>query len=138
MMNAIHVEEIKQIISRQQEAWNRADASGFSQDCDTSVSFTNILGNVYFGRNLFDERHADIFSTIFKGSALNLSILRIHFPNPDVAIVDLDAAVSNYRTLPPGIKVSADGVLRTSLLQVFLRTEQGWRMVVYHNVDLKN
>ncbi len=137
-MNALFVEEIKQIISRQQEAWNRADAAGFSQYCDASVSFTNILGKVYFGRNLFDERHADIFSSIFNGSALNLSIQRIHFPNPDVAIVDLCAAVTNYRALPPGIKVPEDGVLLTSLMQVFIRTESGWRMVAYHNVDIKN
>src|SRR5512139_1505424 len=99
-MNVVYVEEIKKIISCQQESWNRADASGFSQHCDASVSFTNILGKVYFGRNLFDERHAEIFTTIFNGSALNMSIQRIHFPNPDVAIVDLCAAVSNYRTLP--------------------------------------
>ena len=137
-MNAIYVEEIKRIISQQQEAWNRADAADFSQHCDASVSFTTILGKVYFGRNLFDERHAEIFATIFHGSALNMSIQRIHFPNPDVAIVDLNAAVSNYQVLPPGIKAPEDGVLRTSLMQVFIRTESGWRMVAYHNVDIKN
>jgi uncharacterized protein (TIGR02246 family) len=137
-MNALHVEEIKQIISRQQEAWNRADVPAFSQHCDASVSFTNILGKVYFGRNLFDERHSDIFSTLFKGSVLSLSIQRVHFPNPDVAIVDLSSAVSNYQALPPGIKIPPDGVLRTSLMQVFVRTELGWRVVAYHNVDIKN
>jgi uncharacterized protein (TIGR02246 family) len=137
-VNAIYVEEIKQIISRQQEAWNRADAAEFSKYCDASVSFTTILGKVYFGRNLFDERHAEIFATIFHGSALNMSIQRIHFPNPDVAIVDLNAAVSNYQVLPTGITAPTDGVLRTSLMQVFIRTESGWRMVAYHNVDIKN
>jgi uncharacterized protein (TIGR02246 family) len=137
-MKAIYVEEIKQIISRQQDAWNCADVPKFSLDCDESISFTNILGKVYFGRNLFDERHAEILSTLFKGSDLNLSINRIHFPNPDVAIVDLDAAVSNYRSLPPGIKTPQDGVLRTSLMQVFILTESGWRIVAYHNVDIKN
>jgi uncharacterized protein (TIGR02246 family) len=137
-MNALQVEEIKQIISRQQDAWNRSDAPGFSQDCDASISFTNIIGKVYFGKNLFDERHADIFSTIFKGSALSLSIRRIHFPKPDVAIADLSAAVSGYQMLPPGVKSPADGNLRTSLLQVLIRAESGWRMVAYHNVDIKN
>jgi len=137
-MNVIHVEEIKQIISRQQDAWNSSDAVGFSDDCDESISFTNILGKVYFGRNLFDEVHINIFSTIFKGSALSLSIRRIHFPNPEVAIADLSAAVSGYQTLPPGVESPADGVLRTSLLQVFIRAESGWRVVAYHNVDVKN
>lgn len=137
-MNALQVEEIKQIISRQQEAWNIASAPGFTSDCDESISFTNILGKVYFGRNLFNERHSEIFSTIFKGSALNLSVIRIHFPSPDVAIADLSAAVSGYQALPPGVKSPPDGVLRTSLLQVFIRAESGWRMVAYHNVDVKN
>jgi uncharacterized protein (TIGR02246 family) len=137
-MNALFVEEIKQIISRQQDAWNRADVPAFSQVCDASVSFTNILGKVYFGKDLFDERHALIFSTIFKGSALSLAIQRIHFPVPDVAVVDLCSMVTGYQALPPGVKASADGVLCTSLLQVFLHTEEGWRMVAYHNVDIKN
>lgn len=136
-MNAIYAEEIKQIIFQQQEAWNRADVSAFSRVCDASISFTNIIGKVYFGSKLFDERHAEIFATIFKGSALSLSINRIHFPASNIAIVDLGAALSGYQTLPPGVKESSDGVLRTSLLQVFLRTGEGWRMVVYHNVDIK-
>jgi len=136
-MNAIYVEEIKQIISRQQDAWNSADLPNFSLDCDESISFTNILGKVYFGRNLFDELHANIFSTIFKGSALSLSVRRIHFPNPDIAVADLSAAVSDYQALPPGVKSPADGVLRTSLLQVFVREGSAWRIVAYHNVDVK-
>lgn len=137
-MNVVSIEEIKQVVSHQQDAWNRADATEFSRDCDESITFTNILGKVYFGRSLFHERHAEIFSTIFKGSVMSLSIQRIHFPASDVAVVDIGAAVSGYRALPPGIHESTDGVLRTSLLQVFLRTEKGWRMVAYHNVDLKN
>lgn len=137
-MNTVYVEEIKHIVSQQQEAWNRADVAGFSRNCDASISFTNILGKVYFGRNLFDERHEEIFATTFNGSALNLSIQRIHFPNPDVAVVDLNAAVSNYQSLPAGVNPPADGVLRTSLMQVFIRTSSGWRMVAYHNVDIKN
>jgi uncharacterized protein (TIGR02246 family) len=136
-MNSIHIDEIKQILTRQEEAWNRGDAIGFSMDCDDSITFTNILGKVFFGRNLFSERHAEVFSTLFKGSVLSLAIRRIHFPDPDVAVADLGAAVSDYQALPPGVREPPDGVLRTSLLQVFVRNGPAWRVVAYHNVVLK-
>jgi uncharacterized protein (TIGR02246 family) len=137
-MNITSATEIHKILSRQQAAWNRGDARAYSQDCDEGISFTNILGSVYFGRKDFDERHAEIFATVFKGSRLKLTPKRIHSPTPFMAVVDLGTEVTGYQALPPGVKASADGVLRTSLLQVFLHTEEGWRMVAYHNVDIKN
>ena len=137
-MNIKSAAEIHKILSRQQAAWNQGDAKAYSQDCDETISFTNIVGKVFFGRKEFDERHAEIFDTVFKGSTLKLTPKRIHSPQPFITVVDLSAEVTGYQALPPGVKASADGVLRTSLLQVFLYTEEGWRVVAYHNVDMKN
>jgi len=137
-MDIESAKEIHNIVSRQQAAWNRGDPRNFSKDCDEEISFTNILGRVYFSREDFDELHTHIFATIFKGSTLKLKPRRIHFPARTIALVDLSAEVTGFQALPPGVKAPADGVLRTALLQVLLRTEVGWRVVAYHNVDLKN
>jgi uncharacterized protein (TIGR02246 family) len=137
-MDIASAKEIHGIVSRQQAAWNRGDSRDFSMDCDNEISFTNILGKVYFSREDFDELHAQIFKTIFKGSTIKLLLRRIHFPSKTIAVVDLSAEVTGYQALPSGVKAPTDGVLRTSLMQVFIRTESGWRMVAYHNVDIKN
>ncbi len=136
-MNHDHERKIHIIINRQQEAWNRQDPVMFSQDCDREISFTNILGQVFFGKGAFEARHAQIFDTIFKGSRLSMSLRRMHFPAPNLALVDIGVALSSYQGLPPGVSPSPDGVLHTALLQVFILSDDGWRVAAYHNVDLK-
>lgn len=126
-----------EIIHRQQEAWKRGDAAGYAADCDSQMSFTNILGEMAFGRQAFETKHAFIFSSIFKGSRLEMEIRRIHFPTPNVALVDVACTLRDYAALPPGVPPRPDGVLRTCLLEVLTRVDDGWRVVAYHNVDVK-
>lgn len=135
-MNDIQ-DEILQIIRRQQEAWNRGDAAGYSQDCDEQMSFTNIIGKTFFGRDAFEERHEFLFANIFKGSRLEMNVQRIHFPLPNVALVDVACALEGYQRLPEGVSPQANGRLHTCLLEVLVRSESGWRVVAYHNVDVK-
>ncbi|MEW6286683.1 MAG: SgcJ/EcaC family oxidoreductase [Chloroflexota bacterium] len=130
-------QQIEQIIHRQQDAWNRGDAAGYSQDCDEQMSFTNIVGETAFGRQAFETKHAFIFSHIFKGSRLEMNIQRMHYPAPNTALVDIACTLRDYVSLPPGVPPRPDGILHTCLLEVFVRTDAGWRLVAYHNVDVK-
>lgn len=130
-------QQIKQIIDRQQDAWNRGDAAGYAVDCDEHMSFTNIVGKMFFGREVFEERHAFLFSQIFKNSMLDMNIQRIHFPVPDIAIVDIACNLGGYQRLPEGVRAQTDGSLHTCLLEVMVRSGSGWRVAAYHNVDVK-
>ena len=56
---------------------------------------------------------------------------------PDVAIVDIDNEVRGVKAMPGGIAVPADGVVRTQLMEVFVRREGRWWVEAYHNVDVK-
>jgi hypothetical protein len=64
-------EKIAQIIDHQQEAWDHADAAGYAQDCDNYMSFTNIVGNALVGQAAFEERHGEVFSSIFMVTKMN-------------------------------------------------------------------
>ena len=130
-------QQIKQIINRQQDAWNHGDPAGYAVDCDEQMSFTNIVGKMFFGREVFEERHAFLFSQIFKDSMLDMNIQRIYFPVPDIAIVDIACNLGGYQRLPEGVSPQADGRLHTCLLEVLARSESDWRVVAYHNVDVK-
>jgi uncharacterized protein (TIGR02246 family) len=98
---------IEALVAELTDAWNRGDARAFSARFAADGSFTNVLGIVAYGREIFELRHAEIFRTIYPGSVLQQSIGRLYFIRPHVAVVDVDAAVTGYIRLPPGVRVMA-------------------------------
>jgi uncharacterized protein (TIGR02246 family) len=128
---------IRALIAEQVAAWNTGDAKAFSASFAEHGSFTNIRGTVFYGHRAFEDRHAEIFRTFFKGSKLAMSPTKIRFVRPDVAIVDIATEVSELQGVPPGVKPGADGRIHTRLQQVFVRHGGQWRVESYHNVDVK-
>jgi hypothetical protein len=80
---------------------------------------------VMYGRDSFAQRQAEILATFFKGTVKAHTVRKIRFVTPAVAIVDIDNEVRGVRSLPGGLGVPADGVLRTQLMEVFV--ERGGR-----------
>ncbi|HLO07446.1 MAG TPA: SgcJ/EcaC family oxidoreductase [Terriglobales bacterium] len=128
---------IEALVAELTDAWNRGDARAFSARFAADGSFTNVLGIVAYGREIFELRHAEIFRTIYQGSVLQQSIGRLYFIRPDVAVVDVDAAVSGYLRLPPGVQAANDGALRAKLQLVVTREDSEWWIAAFHNVDVK-
>ncbi len=128
---------LRQIVAEEVAAWNVGDAKAFSQRFAEDGSFTNIRGTVFYGHRAFEDRHAEIFKTIFKGSKLAMSVSKIRFVRPAVAIVDISTELSGIQRTPPGVKSMADGKIRTRLQEVFVKDKGEWSIVSYHNVDLK-
>jgi uncharacterized protein (TIGR02246 family) len=129
--------EARLLLIRQQEAWNRGDAAGYSADVAKECWFTNILGQTHEGRPAFEERHAEIFKTIFAGSRLRMEVLRFRQLTAESAMVEAKAVVTGFRGLPPGVAAGAGGALHTRLLQVLEKAGGKWRVAAYHNVDVK-
>jgi uncharacterized protein (TIGR02246 family) len=90
-----------------------------------------------YGKAPFTQRHSEILGTFYKGTTKHHTIRRIRFVTPDVAVVDIDNEVRGVKTMPGGIAVPADGVIRTQLMEVFVRRDQRWWIEAYHNVDVK-
>lgn len=131
-------EAIRTIVAGQVTAWNAGDAKGYASDVASDVSFTNLFGMVMYGREAFERRHAEILATFYKGTIKSHVIRRVRFVTVDVAIVDIDNEVRGVRSLPSGIAVPTDGIMRTQLMQVFVRRDGRWWIEAYHNVDTKN
>lgn len=128
---------IRTIVAGQVSAWNAGDAVGYASEVATDVSFTNLFGMVMYGHDAFERRHAEILATFYKGTVKSHVIRRMRFVTEDVAIVDIDNEVRGVRSLPGGIAVPMDGVVRTQLMQVFVRRNGRWWVEAYHNVDIK-
>jgi uncharacterized protein (TIGR02246 family) len=128
---------IRAIVADQAAAWNAGDAAGYARHLAPDASFTNLFGMVMYGQPAFAQRHAEILSTFYKGTTKHHAIRRIRFVAPDVAIVDIDNEVRGVKSMPGGIVVPADGVVKTQLMEVFVRREGRWMIEAYHNVDVK-
>ena len=127
--------EIRAIIADQAAAWNRHDAAAWASRFVPSAEFINILGTPFSGKPAIEGITARIFASIFKASHDSVSVQKIIYVTPDIAIAHYEHAVSGYTALPPGIQPSetgADGkgVLRTRMVYVLHKGADGKWMIV--------
>jgi uncharacterized protein (TIGR02246 family) len=127
--------DIRALIAEQAEAWNRHDAKAWASRFVPSAEFINILGTPFSGKPAIEEITTRIFASIFKASHDSVSVQKIVWVSPDVAVAHYEHAVSGYTALPPGIQPSeigsdGQGVLRTRMVYVLQRGANGKWMIV--------
>ena len=128
---------MRAIVAEQVVAWNAGDGKRYASHLAPDASFTNLFGMVMYGALAFEKRHTEILSTFYKGTSKKHVVRRIRFVTPDVAIVDIDNEVRGVTSMPGGIVVPDDGVVKTQLMEVFVRRGSQWWIEAYHNVDVK-
>ena len=128
---------IQNILKEEVAAWNKGDAQAYSQHFAADGTFTNILGMFFTGHQAFLERHEEIFKGMFRGTVVRQDVVSLKFVCPDTAVVETLTSVTGFSQSGPSPSTDAKGRLRTRLLQVMVRDADGWKIVVYHNVDIK-
>lgn len=129
---------LRQLVAAQAEAWNQHDATAWSKDFAPDADFVNIVGTVFQGREEIAKRHAGIFASIFKTSRTVVTVRRIVFLGPDVAIVDMDHEVTGHGGLPPGVQnTDESGTLRTRMKYVMKKAKGAWQIAAGQNTDVK-
>ncbi|MDY7231607.1 SgcJ/EcaC family oxidoreductase [Hyalangium sp. s54d21] len=129
---------LRQMVATQTEAWNRQDAAEWSKDFSPDADFVNIVGTVFQGRAEIEKRHAGIFASIFKGSRSKVTVRRLVFLGPDVAVVDTEHEVTGHSGLPPGVQNTEEpGVLRTRMKYVMKKSGGKWQITSGQNTDVK-
>ena len=129
---------VRQIIRNESSTWNAGDAVGYSRDFASDGIFTNIRGEAFTGYDAFLRQHDVIFKGVFKGTTVQQDIVVLRFVEPNVALVETLTSVSGMSgSPPPGATLDAKGRLRTRLLQVIAKRGAEWKIVAYHNVDVK-
>jgi len=128
---------MRAIIAGQVIAWNAGDGTRYARDLAPDASFTNQFGAVTYGATAFADRHTEMLATLYKGTRKKLLVRRIRFLTPDVAIVDIDNEVYGVKATPGAIAVPPDGVMRTQLMEVFVRRDGRWWVEAHHDVGVK-
>jgi uncharacterized protein (TIGR02246 family) len=129
-------DSIRKIIKEQENGWNSSSARRYCSRLQGDASLTSFQGSVYEGRDEIEDRMADLFANFFKGTRISMKLRKIRLES-NVAIVEVDTELNAVKTLPPGIRASADGKLRTRLLEVMVYEGNAWSVVALHNVDVK-
>jgi uncharacterized protein (TIGR02246 family) len=128
---------MRTIVADQVVAWNAGDGKRYASHLALDASFTNLFGMVMYGALAFEKRHTEILSTFYESTSKKHVVRRIRFVTPDVAIVDIDNEIRGVKSMPGGIAVPEDGVVKTQLMEVFVRRGSQWWIEAYHNVDVK-
>jgi uncharacterized protein (TIGR02246 family) len=128
---------IRKIVQEEASAWTRGDATAYSLHFADDGTFTNILGEFYIGHEVFLKRHEFLFQGPYRGTTLHHDVVSLKFPRPEVAVVEVLTSVTGFQKLGPGLVTDAKGRLRTRLLQVLVKDKGEWKIVTYHNVDVK-
>ena len=119
---------IQQIIKDQEEGWNTGDAKQYSRSFGEDGVFTIITGATFHSRRSLEERVAFILAGFFKNSTLTQKIVKTNFIADDIAVVEIETEMTGFKSLPPGVKASADQKLRTSMLQVIKKFNDNWEV----------
>jgi uncharacterized protein (TIGR02246 family) len=126
--------KIRAIVQSEEDAWNRGDAEAFAEHYAENGSFVNVIGQQLYGKKAFVGQHAMIFSTIYKGSHNVFTVSKVTFLRPDVAVVEIDGALTGALRTPPGLKEFADGALHVKLMEVMTKEKGSWVIAAFHNV----
>ena len=130
------LDAIAAVVNGIEAGWNRGDAEKFSAQFAADGGFTNVLGMVYYGHESFKERHDAIFKGVYKGSKSRFAIAKLRFIRPDVTIADVNAEITEFSALPPGIRAGADGIMRSKLQMVLVKEGESWWITAFHNVGV--
>ena len=128
---------VRNIIQDEIAAWNAGDAAAFARHFAADGTFTNIRGQFFTGRADFTEKHDFIFKGIYRGTTMKQDVVSLKFVRPGVAVVETLTAVIGIQKLPPGMSADAKGRLRSRLLQVIVKDGGEWKVVSFHNTDVR-
>jgi uncharacterized protein (TIGR02246 family) len=134
VMRAADEAAIRRLIDDLVAAWNRGDAEAFGARYRDDGTFTNVFGAFHFGREEFLRRHAEVFRGFLKETTIAMSVRKLRFVRPDVAVLDADMAYAGFQTLPAGVQAMPDGLVHSSLLMVLVKDAGDWWIAAYHNI----
>ena len=115
---------IRQVLTRQQEAWNRGDIPGFMEGYENSAATTFVGAAVTRGYQPVLDSYVKRYPTRDAMGTLTFSEVEVHMPGPDHAWV-----LGRYQ-LARNATGGGDKGGRYTL--VFRKTKAGWKVVLDH------
>jgi len=124
------------MVARQVAGWNAMDADAWAADFTEDSEFINIIGMRFVNRQQNVDRHAHLYTTIFKDSTLSGDVLAVKQLTDDVALVETRFILRGHSANPPGVQNTKPGELHTHIKLVLQKFGTDWRIVAAQNTAL--
>jgi uncharacterized protein (TIGR02246 family) len=121
---------IRGMVQQLQDAWNAGDGTGFAAPFAEDADYVVINGNFIRGRAAIDGGHAGIFSTIYRGSHIELTVEQLRALRADVALVN----VRGHLAVPSENGTDESGA---RLGMVAAKTDDKWEIVSFQNTAIR-
>jgi uncharacterized protein (TIGR02246 family) len=122
--------EIRGLQQRQQEAWNRHDATAYAALFTEDGDCVNVVGWWWKGRAEIESKLTAAYAVAFRHSTLTIEDVQVRFVTPEIAIAHVRWSMEGART-PPGIPEPRHGI-QTQVLQ---KRNLGWRIAAFQNTN---
>jgi len=122
--------EIRQLQSRQQDAWNLHDAKAYAALFSEDGDVVNVVGWWWKGRREIERQLQAAFAVVFRDSRLTIVDVEVRFLARDVAIAHVRWTMEGART-PPSIPEPREGIQ----IQVLQKRNAAWRIVAFQNTN---
>jgi uncharacterized protein (TIGR02246 family) len=130
--SAPNEEGIRSVLSGMDKAWNRGDAKAWAASFSPDAEYVDVAGGVLEGRHRIEAYHAQLLGGMLHGSHLTQNLIKIRFLRPEVAVVDVDAELYGYKSLPKGFPTSG-AVLSARVRHVMVYVIDRWLIVASQN-----
>jgi len=124
-------QSIRDILNRFEVSWNAGDSEALTEEFAPDADFIHIFGGQLEGHAAIEAAHRQIFQTVYKGSHVKLTLLKIRMDKPEVAIVLTRAHLDFF-----------DGEARRQLdtrpTFVVVKGSGRWKIVIFQNTRISD
>ena len=121
---------IRQVQSRQAEAWNSHDAAAYASLFTLDGDVVNVVGWWWRGRAEIESNLRAAFALVFRDSKLTITDVQVKFLTPEIALAHVRWTMEGAKT-PTGIPEPRQGIQT----QVLRKQAGTWLIAAFQNTN---
>lgn len=122
--------EIRNVQTRQADAWNRHDATAYANLFTEDGDVVNVVGWWWKGRSQIESRLTAAFAFVFRESTMTITNVDVRFLSPDLALAHVRWTMVGAKA-PPNIPEPKEGIQ----LQVLKKSAGKWLIASFQNTS---
>jgi uncharacterized protein (TIGR02246 family) len=121
--------DIADILAAINAAWAAKSAAAYAAQFSEDAQFISPVGGLLSGRVAIQAQHVALFNGPFAQSTQVVTLRRLEYLTGTVAMADLDAVLTGFGGLPPGLRATSEGTVRSRVRWVLTKREGEWQIV---------